>query len=58
MTNRTEIEKRLAALEKQRSGGLESTITLELPPRQYEPAYPANPRPTLFREVLDTTPSP
>lgn len=56
MTNRTEIKKRLAALESRQSGKLESSIILELPVKPYEPAYPANPKPTHFREVLDTTP--
>ena len=52
----TEFERRLAVLESRQSGKLESTITLTLPAKPYEPAYPATPVRRLFREVLDTTP--
>ena len=48
---RREIEKRLALLEAFQQSDI---ITLELPPRRYEPAYPATPVRRLFKEILDT----
>ena len=47
-----DIEKRLATLEARTALPL---LTLELPPKLYEPAYLPTPARRLFKEVLDTT---
>ena len=47
-----ELEKRLAALESTRTAL--PLLVMELPPRRYEPAYPATPVRRLFKEILDT----
>lgn len=50
-----ELQRRLTVLEAARSSKFGSSIVLELPPRRYEPAYPAAPvRLGLFQEIPDT----
>jgi hypothetical protein len=53
---KTEFERRIAALERQRLLLPESSIVLELPEKAYQPLYPAQPAARrLYREIPDTS---
>lgn len=49
-----ELQRRLTVLEAARSSGFGSMVVLELPRKNYEPAYPLTLVKPLFLEIPDT----